>query len=315
MSLGTNLQSQQTLHKAELLMRLDFIAGLADQVTALRKLMGNSEKVSLAISKESLTILQIETGATFNWEIQDPRTAIACLAVSGEYEKTETDLIRIISQECDYVVDVGANVGYYAVNIPLMASNVKKLYAFEPLPNVYKQLRVNVELNNLDSRVEPFNLAVSNSQNEIELYVPNTFGSSAASSVELHPEVANSKVRVRSDTLDILYKQRLISKCDFLKIDVEGAEKFVLEGAQQLLSSERPVILAEILRKWSSAQGYQANDILKMLIRMGYKCFSIGEKLSGIEEISDETEETNFLFFNLEKDEHRRILNNLGITL
>ena len=315
MSLGKNSQKQQSVQKIELLNKLDNVVGLADGVSTLKKLMGASEKVSLTISKDNLRIFQIETGAFFNWEMRDPRTATACLAVAGEYEPKETALISIITQECETVIDVGANVGYYAVNIPLMSSNVKKLYAFEPLPSVYEQLRINVELNNLNSRVEYFNFAVSNNENDIELYVPNTFGSSATSSVELHPEVLSSKVLVKSNTLDNLYRQGLIKSCDFLKIDVEGAEKFVLEGAQLLLSSERPVILAEILRKWSLAQGYKANDVLAMLTSLNYKCYSIGEKLHEIQEISDELQETNFLFFNLGNYKHKKILNNLGISL
>jgi hypothetical protein len=121
-------------------------------------------------------------------------------------------------------------------------------------------------------------------------------------------------VVVQSIKLDTLFNKGLINSCDFLKIDVEGAEKFVLEGAQLLLSSERPVILAEILRKWSLAQGYKANDVLAMLNSLDYKCYSIGEEINEIQEISEGLQETNFLFFNLRNSVHRKILNKIGVN-
>jgi len=299
--------------KQELLHRLDEVVELSGFINRLQRIIGSPDDVNVLISSDEVKVHQLNTGAWFHWNVSDPRTAIACLAVSGEYESRETALIMQITKNCRSIVDVGANVGYYSVNIPLMSPSVTRVYAFEPLAEAYEQLCRNIQLNKIDHVVRHFNVAVSNNETSMELFVPKVFGSSATSSVELHPEVANSKVVVDSITLDKLFKNQIIENCDFLKIDVEGGEKFVLEGASELLSVERPVILAEILRKWSLAQGYNANEIILYLRQKGYRSYAIGENLFEINEISDELIETNFLFLNFMNRQHQIIASELEI--
>jgi FkbM family methyltransferase len=301
------------MNKIELLKKLDEVVHFSNELTNFQELLGDSKQVHVIVSSSCIDVHQLETGAKFHWNLSDPRTAVACLAIAGEYEPRETDLVRKISKHCKSVIDVGAIVGYYAVNIPLMSPEVQCLYAFEPLPEVYEQLCKNIQINGIENRVKHFNFAVSNNNLNLELHVPQVFGSSATSSVALHPEVTNKKVVVKSITLDELLHEGIVEACDFLKIDVEGAEKFVLEGANTLLAQEQPVILAEILRKWSHAQGYHASDILTLLKSFGYKCYAIGENLLEIAEISDDLLETNFLFLNIENLHHGIIAAELGI--
>jgi FkbM family methyltransferase len=302
------------MDKAELLRKLDIAAEFSNKLSEFRKLLGDSDKVQVIFTETEVRIYQVETGAYFIWDISDPRTAVACLAISGEYEPRETSLICKITKHCKIVIDVGANVGYYAINIPLMSPNVQNLYAFEPLLEAYEQLRKNILINGLGARVFPINRAISDENMELELFIPEVFGTSATSSVQLHPEVVNMSVIVKAVSLNEMYDEGVITGCDFLKIDVEGAEKFVLEGSMSMLEREKPVILAEILRKWSQAQGYDANEIILLLKSIGYRCFAVGESLSEVFNMSDDLEETNFLFLNSGNESHKLIALEIGLA-
>lgn len=126
----------------------------------------------------------------------------------------------------DLFLDVGANVGTYAV----LASDVcgAKTIAFEPDPGTFCHLRRNVEINHLDDRVQVYNCAVGAAQGDVVFTV----------GLDTKNRVANdqdSKTRtVRMETLDEMVSD---SVPIMMKIDVEGAEQGVLEGAKRILSN------------------------------------------------------------------------------
>ena len=168
------------MDKVELLRKLDIAAELSSELSKLQNLLSQPNRVKLMVTTDDVRVYQVDTGAYFLWDMTDPRTAIACLAIAGEYEPVETSLISMITKHCKNVIDVGANVGYYAVIIPLVSPNVQNVYAFEPLPEAYECLSQNVRLNGLGGQVFSFNNAVSNNITDLELFVPKVFGRALA---------------------------------------------------------------------------------------------------------------------------------------
>lgn len=68
-----------------------------------------------------------------------------------------------------------------------------------------------------------------------------------------------------------------------------------------MLYANRPIVFAELLRKWSKPFGYHPNDMLLFFSELGYVCFAIGESgVRYIDVISDETLETNYAFVHQE---------------
>jgi hypothetical protein len=83
-------------------------------------------------------------------------------------------------------------------------------------------------------------------------------------------------VRVPVRRLDDILAETEISKVDFLKVDVEGAELSVLYGALKLLHREsRPAMLVEVQDVRTRRWGYAAREILQFLARMDYEWFAI----------------------------------------
>jgi len=126
-------------------------------------------------------------------------------------------------------VDVGANIGGYAIR----AAKYCKVYAVEPLPRNYKILKINEKLNNV--KIISFNIAAGNKNSKIKLYY--TPGKWDAPSIKYEQ---NHFVEVEMKPLDEIINEESI---DLIKIDVEGAEDLVLEGARNLLKRTKRVII------------------------------------------------------------------------
>jgi FkbM family methyltransferase len=307
------IDAASPITKQELLSRLDKITHSVDSLKSLQECLADSNQVSVVVANDSIVVSVQDLGVKFLWKIDDPRTAVACLAVSGVYEPLETHVLGLASSEATHVVDVGANIGYYSTVLPLMNKSIKKVYAFEPMPIANSQLNTNILLNSLSNRVISFAIGISNELGTLRFYLPDLFGTSATSSAVLHPEVNNTEIQVSTSSLDILFKDGEISGCDLLKIDVEGAEKFVLEGSLELIEACEPVIFTELLRKWSKVHGYHPNEVVGMLKSHGYKCWGVSAQMPQVDEISDETIETNFIFLKTTKISHQDLMSTLGL--
>jgi len=171
-------------------------------------------------------------------------------------------------RERDVVVDVGAYVGLYSILSSMLVGKGGFVIAIEPVPPTFRVLKRNLELNNVKNAVA-LNLALSGQNGEQDLYVPKV--SSAGSSFFLDHLKAQSvkdygKIRVRFSSFDNLTKKINLKHVDIVKVDVEGAELSVLQGASKSLEKglidklvvevhktvNRPEAVADFLR----AHGY-----------------------------------------------------------
>lgn len=94
-----------------------------------------------------------------------------------------------------------------------------------------------------------------------------------------------------------------------MKIDIEGSELFAIQGGLESIKKFKPIIFCEMLRKWCKKFNYHPNDIIKLLVDIGYSCYAISNKLNKIDFVDDNTIETNFLFLDLNKERHIEKLN------
>jgi FkbM family methyltransferase len=178
-------------------------------------------------------------------------------------EDVTEDYIKSQLQPGDTFVDVGANVGYFT----LLASTLgARVVAYEPTPSVFTRLRENVDLNGFH-HAQLVNAAVMDKPGTLSLHLSgddpeanSLFGDDAQS------------VQVPAVTLDDDLASRHIQHVDLLKIDAEGAEPFVLDGATRLLSSPKPpAIIVEVNAFTLKCAGLQPSDILSRLEAHDYQ--------------------------------------------
>jgi FkbM family methyltransferase len=207
------------------------------------------------------------------------------------------------------VMDIGANFGWYAMNIAkyFPESNV---LSFEPIPDTYKFLSANIQLNNIRN-IEIFNFGFSDKAGTENLYFDPKL-SVNASLANLSDSENAVKVACHFDTLDhFVFSKGL--HVDFIKCDVEGAELLVFKGGREVIARDKPVVFSEMLRKWSAKFDYHPNEIIELFDSLGYSCYTIvNEVLSSCSHVDESTVETNFFF--LHDTEHKNILNDPGIV-
>ena len=159
----------------------------------------------------------------------------------GEFSQLEIDLILPMLARDAVVLDIGANIGALTVPMARHCSDGIVL-AIEPQPVQFQFLCANIVLNSL-MNARPVNAAVGSQQSQMKVpfldpRVPNNFGG-------LDIRRAGDGPMVSCVTVDSMG----LSKCDFIKVDVEGMEEDVLRGAMQTISRFSPLLWVESDRK------------------------------------------------------------------
>jgi FkbM family methyltransferase len=214
------------------------------------------------------------------------------------YEPEETRVMDLLSADAKVILDVGANIGWYAVRFALRQP-LAKVFAFEPLPTSHSYLQRNVAANAVGDRVTTFNCGLSDSSGAVEFFISPASGTNASLKNVAGAADAQSVIGLTITLDQWIGNQRLAP--DFIKCDVEGAELLVFRGGRATLAKHRPVVFAELLRKWSKPFGYHPNDALRFFDELGYTCFGVGiDGVRRLAEVTDETPETNYAFVHRE---------------
>ena len=140
-------------------------------------------------------------------------------------------------REDDIFLDVGANVGSYSLMLSRLKSAVS--YAYEPIPHTYHKLCLNIQLNNLQSRVTTKQVCLTSAENHFHpIYMSTTFN--CANSVASN-NFSQDLTLVNGSTLDI--ETTALDSLTLVKIDVEGHELSVLQGFTETLTNNPPLCL------------------------------------------------------------------------
>ena len=198
-----------------------------------------------------------------------PNDAITQHIKSGrEWEPHFSLVVNYFINDGDYVIDCGANFGYNSILMGKKIGNDGRMYSVEPQNIICQQLNGNLILNNVFNAVTYKNV-LSNKENEsIELQNVDL----SAGWVNIgDTSVGQGGEKVLSITLDSMK----LSRVDFIKIDVQGYEYFVLEGGNKLLSDNKPDIFIEIENHLIDKFGITEQMIYDKLKSFGYDIYKI----------------------------------------
>lgn len=190
------------------------------------------------------------------------------VCINGHYEK---DVWGTISSNISYnevFWDVGANIG--TVSIPaLLDRRISQVYCFEPNPIVFKQLKYNLELNK--GNFFAYNCALGSENQELPLYIGHTRNSGSNS---LFYNRDNGFFLINCVTIDYLIENDKVHPPTILKLDVEGWEEHVLQGAKNLFIKAPPKLV--IFESTSDFEGRCRHDrIIKFLQHYDYEVIDL----------------------------------------
>jgi len=169
------------------------------------------------------------------------------LDVYGEFSIGEAGFFLFAAQKGGCAVDVGANMGAHSV---AMAKKYEHVFSFEPQPTLFKLLRANLsEYLNTTS----YQAAVGREDGIIHLplmdySIPNNFGALGRDCFEGLPAEQTKDIEMVKTQLRMIDKVEAIQaaeKIALIKVDVEGMEKDVLEGARQTIIKHQPILYVE----------------------------------------------------------------------
>ena len=198
----------------------------------------------------------------------------------GIHELPTTECIIRLINPGDTTVDAGANIGHMTSVMAVAAGPAGRVIAFEPHPTIFQELTFNVgawnRLGNV-AKIETRNCALGESSGNATLLVPRYFGNNHGVSYLVEDQKAAQDaefVNVELGTLDQLVGKD--QRIGLLKIDVEGHELKVLQGAQALLSSGnvRDIVFEEY--------GAPPTPVTSLLESYRYTLFRIDGKFSGL---------------------------------
>lgn len=168
------------------------------------------------------------------------------IEITGEYSGHEFDLYQALLQPGDLAVDVGANIGVFAIAMGQAVGETGRVLAFEPQPLIFGILTRNLARHGLD-RVEAHRAIVSEVEGVGQFADVRTlpegrkvnFGTIGVTS-RIMPEYGGM-----APTPVLTLDGFELARCDLIKIDVEGAEEAVLRGAAATIARCRPILSLE----------------------------------------------------------------------
>ena len=175
----------------------------------------------------------------------------------------------LVQLESPVLADIGANTGSFT----LLAKFVPglRVVAFEPNPQVFKVLESHVRLNGIEELVELHNVALMDKAGTGSLRVPKKHGLSGHGTLGDAPALpSQSPVEVKVDTLDRVFRG---GRLDVIKLDVEGAELFTIQGGRETIQRFKPQIVYEQNEKAARQFGYGVREVRSLLEEMGYRDF------------------------------------------
>ena len=181
--------------------------------------------------------------------------------LNGDYETYEFELMRTLAEPGSVFADVGANIGLFTVVIAAVVGANGHVYAFEPEPENFAQLEKNVARNQM-LNVTAEQLAIGAAPSVLTLHVK-------AGSIGTHTLLAGPKTEAEREVLVEVtdldsYFRRKERWPELVKVDVEGFEPHVFEGAHEVLNRCQ-YLFFEYARTAIERQGWEVAAFAEML--------------------------------------------------
>ncbi|MBX3396086.1 MAG: FkbM family methyltransferase [Phycisphaerae bacterium] len=244
-------------------------------VSRLRKFI--EQHVLSSLPPDMRVTVTTADGRRFEENVHEPWFFM--LMMMSRRDPAETALLSKLIDGGDTVIDIGANYGWYATWLARLVGPTGQVHAFEPTPTTMALLRRNCAENHFDDRIVFNPVGLSNAPGKATIHVPRQHG---GASLKPHYDEPTTLFEITLTTLDDYISRNAIGKVRLIKIDVEGCELAVIQGAGKLLSTPHPPMwLMEVSRLTSKAFGYTSEELLESLMRYGYHICRILESPRG----------------------------------
>lgn len=193
---------------------------------------------------------------------------------TGIWEPFETKVFCRLCEQGDFVVDIGANIGWYSIIASRLIGATGKVVAFEPDPANLQILKKNVALTTNAEAVEIHNQALGDRKSSQELFLcPDNLGDHRLFDDGTDRDV----VVVEVGTLDLFFSDGP-RRPTLVKSDTQGSEAKILRGARKLFAEAwRPVLILEFWPYGLTNSGDEPLQFFRQLFSLGYDMYEVSE--------------------------------------
>lgn len=204
------------------------------------------------------------------------RGDILNLEANRVHESSETAYIRNVIKEGDIAIDVGAHIGYFTLIFSKLVGAKGSVFVFEPEPSSFGILQKNKDIN-MYSNIHLINKAITDKTGDkIKLYLSegNLGDHRTYDSHDNRKFVEVETIKLDDYVSDCISKDD-IDKISFIKIDTQGAEVGVIEGASNILTNNKNIkVMVEFWPLGLSLSGNSREKLLDILTnRFGFKLY------------------------------------------
>jgi FkbM family methyltransferase len=230
----------------------------------------------------AITEFTLKDGSKFLYPLD---SAIGGALSYDDFEPLELSFVTNNLEEGDIFLDIGANGGLFTIAAAKKVGAKGHVYAFEPSEREQSLLQHNIEINRLDN-VTIVKAAVGDKNDTIKFVISQDGAMNSLKQNEHPGQKYQNEVEVSMIALDKFATDNDISNVKLIKIDVEGAELLVFQGAEQLLASTKPIILFEANDLTSRSFGYSQEYLLSFLSESEYviQTWDKNEKITNIQD-------------------------------
>lgn len=231
----------------------------------LDRKIANSNLELFVHDKERGLMRVLNYGERLNWALDSGKV---CDAVPW------LDRIEPLISKEDIIFDIGANMGIIA---NWFAHRSKQVYAFEPHPDNISTIKSQKKLRNINN-LTLYDIALGEKESKMQLHVKGFHGHHSLGDVDNSPTIGKIEVNVRK--LDDVFGELNIAKIHFMKIDVEGFEADVLNGASNLLNDKKVnYILFELQDTILNSIQRTSSEVFQILFSAGYQIIDLNGNL------------------------------------
>jgi FkbM family methyltransferase len=196
----------------------------------------------------------------------------------GPYEPQLVGLIAAIVQPGDVCLDVGAQKGFMTLHMAKAAGPRGRVIAFEPDPRAMQLLGANVQRNGF-AQVSLHACALADREADCVFALSRQLGWSSRFPNDIAKPVVASTISVRTRRLDDIVAELGVvpetHRLSFVKIDAEGSEPLVLQGAEKTLQRFRPTLHIEVNKRSLNAGGFSTESVEGLLRSLNYDLYAV----------------------------------------
>ena len=214
-------------------------------------------------------------------------------------DEQEINLVKKFIKSGTDSIDVGVYRGVYSYE---MSKYSEKVHSFEPNPIIFKY--INKNLKKFIKNIHLYNFALSNQNKTMNLKIPIRNSNSNKEIFEEYYEMGKATIHNENnfenyENFEIQTKKidefNFDNKISLIKIDVEGHELEVIEGAKNTIKRDKPVLLVEIEKQYTKKEVAESINFINSL---GYKSYFFNKKdLKSTTELNNLDLFNNFIFF------------------